>query len=300
MTERARHGAGPRLTPPSAERPGAGGELDRLVEILRALRSPEGCPWDREQTLRTLAPYVQEEAAEVVDAIERDDLPGLREEIGDLVFEGVFLAQLTSESGQFAIADSLRLACEKLIRRHPHVFRQPAPPGASESAVETPEQVVAQWADIKAREKASRSMPGGVLERVPASLPALSGAHELGRHAATVGFDWPTPGEVLDKVREEIEELRVELQPVGRDPQDASAQPLARVEEEIGDLLFALAQLARKAGLDAERALRGANRKFRTRFRALERLAREDGIEDLSTLTLDQLEAIWERVKRAE
>jgi MazG family protein len=280
--------------PPAARGPGAGDEFDRLVEILRLLRSPGGCPWDREQSLRSLAPFVQEEAAEVVDAIERDDLDGLREEIGDLVFEGVFLAQLTAESRHFSIADSIRLVCEKLIRRHPHVFTQPPPPGASGTAVETASHVVAQWADIKAREKAARGDRAGVLDGVPAALPALAAACDLGRKAARVRFDWPTAVEVIDKVQEEIAELRHELRPAGTAPDETA---LARIDEELGDLLFALAQLARKLGLDPEASLRAANRKFRARFGALERTARDEGIDDLSALTLDQLEARWQRVK---
>jgi MazG family protein len=300
MTERARDAGPPRLQPPPSSRPGAGGEFERLIEILRGLRSAEGCPWDREQTLRTLAPYVLEEAAEVVDAIERDDVGGLREEIGDLVFEGVFLAQLTAEAKQFTIEESIRLACEKLIRRHPHVFAQPAPPGASTSAIETPQQVVAQWADIKAQEKAAKDRsPAHLLDRVPAALPALAGANEIGRQVAKVGFDWPTSIEALEKVREEIEELRAELA-TDDDAHARAADVRARTEEEIGDLLFALAQVARKAEIDPERALRAANRKFRARFAALEDLAREDGVDDLSTLTLDQQEAIWQRVKGRE
>jgi MazG family protein len=286
---------GATIPPPAARSTGAGDQFDRLVEILRTLRSPDGCPWDREQTLRSLAPFVQEEAAEVVDAIERDDVEGLREEIGDLVFEGVFLAQLTAESGHFSIADSVRTVCEKLTRRHPHVFTQPPPPGASASAVETAQHVVAQWADIKAREKATRGDRGGVLDGVPASLPALAAAREIGRKAARVGFDWPTAGEVLDKVEEEIRELRAELAPSDGNPPDEAT--LARAHEELGDLLFALAQLSRKLGLDPEASLRAANRKFRARFAALERAVRDEGIGDLSALTLEQLEERWQRVK---
>jgi MazG family protein len=283
------------LPPPAARGSAPGDEFERLVDILRALRSPHGCPWDREQTLRSLAPFVQEEAAEVVDAIERDDLEELREEIGDLVFEGVFLAQLTAEAGHFSIADSVRAVCEKLIRRHPHVFSQPPPPGTSASAVETAQHVVAQWADIKAQEKAARGGTDEVLAGVPVSLPALATAREIGRKVARVGFDWPTAGEVLDKVQEEIVELRAELTAEGGEPPDAAA--LARADEEIGDLFFALAQLSRKLGLDPEASLRAANRKFRARFGVLERTARAEGIDDLSTLTLEQLEERWQRVK---
>ena len=246
MTEPTNPPRGATLAPPVAHGGPAGDEFERLVAILRALRSPEGCPWDREQTLRTLAPFVQEEAAEVVDAIERDDLEGLREEMGDLVFEGVFLAQLTAEGGHFSIADSVRTVCEKLVRRHPHVFVQAAPPGASDAAVETAQQVVSQWADIKAQEKAARRDTGGVLDGVPASLPALAAARDIGTRVAKVGFDWPTPSEVLDKVQEEVGELRAELNAQPGPPADATT--LARADEEIGDLLFALSNWRASSG----------------------------------------------------
>nr|MCU0256824.1 MazG family protein [Vicinamibacterales bacterium] len=277
------------LPPPVASGPTPGDEFNRLVEIMRALRSPAGCPWDHEQTFRTLAPYVQEEAAEVVDAIERDDPAGICEEVGDLVFEGVFLAQVGAEHGQFTAVDALRAVCEKLIRRHPHVFAQPAPAGASDEAVETPHQVKDQWARIKAREKEARTgRRPHLLDQVPRSLPALSGAFDIGRKVARVGFDWPSPGEVLDKIEEEIGELRAELVPstagarAAAPPSAASgagaaapaapgagesspAPAQARIAEELGDLLFSVAQLARALGLDPEAALREANRKFRRR-----------------------------------
>jgi MazG family protein len=301
MAEPADPANGSRIPPPAARGPGAGDEFDRLVAIMRALRSPDGCPWDRQQTLRTLAPYVQEEAAEVVDAIERDDTNGLRDEIGDLLFEGVFLAQLTSEAGHFTAADAVRAACEKLIRRHPHVFEQPVPPGASEGPVETPSQVVEQWYQIKAREKPARDTPAGLLDGIPAALPALVAANQIGRRVARVGFDWPGPRDVIDKIAEELDELRDELPPRDREGVAAGA-PIDRdrVAEELGDLLFSVAQLARALDLDPEAVLRAANRKFRARFGALEAGARADGIDDLSTLTLAQMERRWQAVKDAE
>lgn len=277
------------------------------------LRSPQGCPWDREQSLRTLAPYVQEEAAEVVDAIERDDVLGVCEEVGDLVFEGVFLAQVASESGHFSATDALRVVCEKLVRRHPHVFTQPAPAGASAEAIETPRQVVDQWDRIKAREKAARSgLAPRVLDAVPRSLPALATSLDIGHKVAAVGFDWPTPGEVLDKIEEEIAELRAELDPGAEGaheasmpssgdaaPADLRAPDRARVADELGDLLFSLAQLARKLDIDPEAALRDANRKFRRRFDALEDGVRAEGL-DLAAQGLNALEARWQVVKAAE
>lgn len=290
------------LPAPAAAGPSAGDEFDRLVAIMRALRSPAGCPWDREQTLRTLAPYVQEEAAEVVDAIERGDAHGLCEEVGDLVFEGVFLAQVSADEGGFEAVDALRHVCEKLIRRHPHVFAQPAPPGTSADSVETPGQVKDQWDRIKAGEKEARTgRAPHVLDTVPRSLPALAAASDIGRKVAKVGFDWPSAGEVLHKVEEEIAELRAELVP-GEGHQAAersSAAAHARTAEELGDLFFALAQLARKLDIDAEAALRDANRKFRRRFDALEDGVRAEGL-DIATLGLEALEARWSKVKAQE
>lgn len=296
------------LPPPVAAGPSAGDEFNRLVEIMRTLRSPDGCPWDRQQSLRTLAPYVLEEAAEVVDAIERDDAPGVCEEVGDLVFEGVFLAQVAAEAGQFTAADAVRVVCEKLVRRHPHVFAQPAPAGASDVAVETASQVVDQWDRIKAREKAAGdSRAPRLLDAVPRSLAALATSLDIGHKVASVGFDWPTPAEVLDKIEEEIEELRAELVPrpgsspdpqVPRSPEPPSIDP-ARVADELGDLLFSLAQLARKLDIDPEAALRAANRKFRRRFDALEDGVRADGL-DLASQGLPALEARWQVVKAAE
>lgn len=289
------------LPPPIATGPTAGDEFNRLVEIMRTLRSPQGCPWDREQSLRTLAPYVQEEAAEVVDAIERDDVAGVKEEIGDLVFEGVFLAQVTAEAGQFSAVDSLRNVCEKLIRRHPHVFAQPAPDGASAHEVDTPERVIAQWDQIKARERhAAPSGPKRLLDGVPRSLPALAAAHDIGRKVAAVGFDWPTAGEVLDKIEEEIRELRAELDPPPSANETArDHRERERIAEELGDLLFSIAQLARSLGLDPEAALREANRKFRRRFDAVEDRVRAEG-RVLSESGLQTLESHWQAVKSAE
>lgn len=282
---------------------------------MRLLRAPEGCPWDRAQTLRTLAPYVLEEAAEVVDAIERDDPQAVCEEVGDLVFEGVFLSQVAAEDGAFTVADALRGICAKLIRRHPHVFAQPAPPGASEAAVETPAEVVDQWDRIKAREKQARQdRPPRLLDGVPRSLPALAAAGDIGRRVAKVGFDWPSPAQVIDKIEEELEELRAELAPAqssasavpatpdaGQDPPAAPADAgaTARVAEELGDLLFSAAQLARALGIDPEAALRAANRKFRRRFDALEARVRDDGL-DFDQLDLAALEAHWQAVKAEE
>jgi MazG family protein len=282
--------SGTRVPAPTAHEPTASAEFARLLEIMRLLRGPGGCPWDREQDWRTLAPYVLEEAHEVVDAIERNDAEGLREEIGDLVFEGVFLSQVAHDTGTFTMADALRTVSEKLIRRHPHVFLQTDTiAGTDGDGVSTPGAVIQQWEEIKARERAAAGKsPESVLDGLPRSLPALTHAHALGKRAARVGFDWPGPGAVLDKVEEEIGELRAEVE---RSNADAIA-------EEFGDLLFALAQFARKTGIDPEAAVRAANRKFSARFRALEQTVAREG-HDITSLSLEALESIWQRVKDA-
>jgi MazG family protein len=275
-----------RLTPPVADPPGTpGGEFARLVAIMRALRSPDGCPWDREQTLSSLTPFVLEEAHEVVDAIERGDLDDLRGEIGDFIFEGVFLAQLCADLGRFDVSDSLRAVTDKLIRRHPHVFSPADPTGAD---IRTPTEVVGQWEAIKARERAAASAShAGTLDGVPRSLPALLAAHEIGTRAAAVGFDWETAPDVLAKIEEEVAELRQAI--TGETPE--------RAAEEMGDLLFALVNLSRKLGIEPEAALRAANRKFAARFRALEERVEARGAR-MQDLPLEELERVWQAVKR--
>lgn len=277
-----------RLVPPPAPASGASGEeFARLVEIMRLLRSPEGCPWDREQSLESLRPFVLEEAHEVVDAIDRGDVDGLRGEIGDLLFEGVFLAQLCVEGGAFSVADALRSVSEKLVRRHPHVFVQPEGLPAGPASIETAGQVLEQWEAIKARERAATGTShAGALDGIPRSMPALLAAHEIGTRAAAVGFDWTTAADVVGKIEEEVAEVRQALSEGDRD----------RVAEEIGDLFFSLANLARKLGAEPEASLRAANRKFGTRFRRMEQLADLEG-RPLHERPLDDLERLWQRVK---
>jgi MazG family protein len=281
----------PRVPAPPAEPvPTPGGAFARLVEIMRLLRSPEGCPWDRAQTPATLAPFVLEEAHEVVDAIERGDLGALAGEVGDLIFEGVFLAQLGADAGAFTAADALHHVNEKLIRRHPHVFAGAATsPDAPAPMVSTPAGVVEQWEEIKARERAgAQASWAGALDGIPRTLPALLTAHEIATRVSAVGFDWARAEDVVAKIEEEVAELRRAL---------ADETP-ARAAEELGDLLFAIASLARKLGLEPEAALRAANRKFAARFRALEEEVERRG-QRVEALPLDDLEAIWQGVKRA-
>jgi MazG family protein len=278
-----------RIPAPLAAGPSAGAEFVRLLEIMRCLRSPDGCPWDREQDWKSLVPYVLEEAYEVVDAIEQDEVDALPGEIGDLVFETVFLAQVAEDGGHFTMADALRAVCEKLIRRHPHVFVQPDDAARTDGrGVNTSVAVKEQWEEIKARE---RRLAGkertSVLDGIPSALPALSRAHHLGARAAKAGFDWPDAVAVLDKVEEEIAELRAEL----------SGGRTEGAAEEIGDLLFAVAQLARKAGIDPEAAARAADDKFTRRFQAMEREVAAAG-RVVTDVTIDELEAIWQRLKR--
>ncbi len=262
----------------------AGARFEQLVGIMRTLRSPGGCAWDRQQTVRTLRPFVLEETYELLDALDRGDDDALAAELGDFLFEAVFLAQICEEEGRFTIADSIKAVSDKLIRRHPHVF---ATDGA---AALNPGQVKEQWEDIKAKER--KDAPAGnttVLSGVPRSMPSLLRAYELSTRAATVGFDWVKAEDVLDKIDEEARELR---QAVAQ--QGASS---AEAEEELGDLLFAVANLARKMGIEPEAALRIANDKFQRRFDDVERQVTDAG-QRLRDLSLEQLEAHWQQAKR--
>jgi MazG family protein len=257
----------------------AGREFQRLVEVMSRLRGPGGCPWDREQTLETLRPFVLEETYEVLDSIDRGDHDDLRGEIGDLLFEGVFLAQIEADAGRFTVADSLREISTKLVRRHPHVF-------GTRKDVDTPRKVLEQWEQIKSREQAEAGRERSVLRGMPKALPALLGAHEIGTRVAAVGFDWAKSDDVVDKIEEEVGELKKALHTEGR----------TRIEEEMGDLLFAIANLARKLGIEPESALRKANQKFTERFQKLEQAFAAEG-RSVHDASLDEMEAVWRRVK---
>jgi nucleoside triphosphate diphosphatase len=261
------------------DRRAAGREFQKLVDIMRRLRGPDGCPWDREQTIQSLRPFVLEETYEVLDAIDRSDHEALGGEIGDFLFEGVFLAQIESDEGRFDVAQSLRAITAKLIRRHPHIF-------GTRSGIRTAGQVVEQWEQIKAREQKEAGDAPSILGGLPNALPSLLRAHEIGTRVAAVGFDWPRADDVLDKIEEEVGELRAAVQHEGR----------KRAEEEMGDLLFAIANLARKLGIEPESALRQANQKFSARFAALERQMAASG-RSLQDSTLEELEAQWQRLK---
>ena len=277
------------------------GDLPAMAELLALmvrLRDPlKGCPWDRAQTIASLAPYTLEEAYEVVDAIQSGEAPAkLRDELGDLLFQVVFYAQLAQEHGWFDFEAIARAIHDKLVRRHPHVF-------AAAAGIGTPGEVLVAWEELKARERAAAAAehgPGGnagVLADVPRALPALNRAQKLGKRAARVGFDWTDMRDVRAKISEELAELD-EAALEARDHPDSGVPP-AHLVEEMGDLLFAIANWGRHVGADAEGALRAANAKFERRFASMEALASERALV-LTALTLEQWEALWQEAKQAE
>lgn len=268
----------------------AADRFDHLVRIMRALRAPGGCPWDREQTLQSLRPFVLEETYELLDALDRGDLEGLREELGDFLYEAVFLAQIAEESGHFSIADAVDGIAQKLVRRHPHVFTPDGTPLSEQPAMSSGD-VVRKWEDLKAAERQAAGKPARtLLSGIPRSMPALLRAYEMTARAATVGFDWTSPDDVVAKIHEELAEIA--------EARHASAPSHDALEDEVGDLLFAVANYARKLGVEPEAALRRASDKFHGRFNAMETRAAADG-RPLRHLTLDQQNALWEAVKRA-
>jgi ATP diphosphatase len=269
--------------------------LERLLAIMARLRGPGGCPWDRVQTFASIAPFTLEEAYEVADAIERDDMAHLKDELGDLLFQVVFHSQLGREAGHFDFDAVAAAIGDKLVRRHPQVFAPPAvgAAGAVHRAGDLGvDQQSAAWEDIKARERAAAAGASGTLDGVPLALPALMRAVKLSKRAARVGFDFERAAESADKVAEELAEVREAAATAG-------STPSAAVFEEVGDLLFAAANLARKLDVDAEAALRAANIKFERRFHGMERLAAERGLA-FEALDLVAQESLWQEVKRAE
>src|SRR5438067_627302 len=254
--------------------------INRLLAIMARLRDPEhGCPWDREQDFATIAPYTIEEAYEVADAIERGDLAALKDELGDLLLQVVFHARMAEEAGHFAFDDVAEGIADKMLRRHPHVF--------GDAQIKSVAAQNEAWEAHKAAEREAAGTAESVLDGVALALPALLRAGKISRRAARIGFDWPDARAVIPKLAEEIAELEAEL--------DQGADP-AVVEEEMGDLLFAAANLARKLDIEPETALRRATTKFERRFRQVEALAAERGIG----ADLDALEALWQEVKAQE
>jgi MazG family protein len=267
----------------------AGTGFEQLVAVMRTLRSPHGCPWDRDQTLRSLRPFVLEETYELLDALDRGDHAALREELGDFLYEAVFLAQIAEEEGHFSIADAIQSITDKLIRRHPHVFTPDGRPLADAREEMTSTAVVEKWEDLKAGERQAAGTPEkSILSGVPLTLPALLRAYELSARAVAVGFDWPTPEGVIEKIEEEVAELREAVASHGVNS--------ARAEEEMGDLLFTIVNLSRKLGVEPEAALRTANQKFQKRFEGIETAARAQG-RRLKELSLAEMEGLWQQQK---
>ncbi len=274
------------MTPDAAADP-----LARLLAVMERLRDPDdGCPWDIEQTYASIVPHTIEEAYEVAEAVERGDMASFRDELGDLLLQVVFHSQIAREAGAFdfhMVADSIT---EKMIRRHPHIF--------GDETVDNAEAQTVAWEEQKARERAAKAAAEGTrdavhsaLEGVSTALPSMTRALKLQNRAARVGFDWTDPRDVLAKIEEELEEVREEFLP---ETPDAD-----RLRDEVGDLLFSVVNLARKAGIDPETALRGTNRKFETRFRGIERFLYDEG-RSVTDASLEEMEALWVRAKKEE
>jgi XTP/dITP diphosphohydrolase/ATP diphosphatase len=263
-------------------RPEAAAALGRAAAIMARLRAPGGCPWDREQTFDSIKRYTLEETYEVFDAIERSDWAGLKDELGDLLLQVLFYAEMAEEAGYFTLKDVAENLSAKLIRRHPHVF--------GEVNAEDSDAVLRNWEQIKQQEKQARggAEPASMLADVPRTMPAVMEAQKIGSKAAKVGFDWPDASGLFAKVDEEIAELMIEVEANHRE----------NVEEEFGDLMFTIVNLARHLKVDPEGALRAANAKFRERFAAMEQAA--GGRERMEAMSAEQLEALWERAKDTE
>ncbi len=268
-------------------------DISRLIEIMAALRNPEtGCPWDVEQDFESIKPYTLEEAYEVADAIERKDMDDLCDELGDLLLQVVFHARMAEEAGEFSFGDVVEAITRKMIRRHPHVFAR--------SDADTPDAVKKQWDEIKQAEKRERTerrarrgmtedFKAGFLGSVQRSFPALTEALKLQERAAKVGFDWSAPEPILDKIEEEVDELRVALRDGDK----------SKVSDELGDLIFAVVNIGRHVKADPEQALRGTNTKFRRRFNHIETVLDAEG-ESLEAASLERMEEIWQAAKAIE
>lgn len=268
-------------------------DISRLIEIMAALRNPQtGCPWDIEQNFESIKPYTLEEAYEVADAIERKDMDDLCDELGDLLLQVVFHSRMAEEAGEFSFGDVVEAITRKMIRRHPHVFAR--------SDADTPDAVKKQWDEIKQAEKRERTerralrgitedFKAGFLGSVQRSFPALTEALKLQERAAKVGFDWSAPEPILDKIEEEVDELRVALREGDK----------SKISDELGDLIFAVVNIGRHVKADPEQALRGTNTKFRRRFNHIETTLEEEG-ESLEAASLERMEEIWQAAKAIE
>lgn len=266
--------------------------FDRLVELMAKLRAPDGCPWDRKQTHESLKPYLIEEAYEVLETIDQQDPRKLREELGDLILQVLFHAQIGAETGAFTIAEVLEQLADKLVRRHPHVFAKQEQPQGEDSL--SPDQVYSNWEQIKRDERARAGQTESALHGVPKTLPALLRAFQVQARASRVGFDWPHTREgterVMEKIEEEVRELREAVA-------DNTAGKADRIESEFGDLFFALVNLARFVKVNPEEALRGSTNRFVARFQLMEAAAARAG-RSLDNMTLDELDLLWNDAKR--
>ena len=270
-------------------------DIDELLSIMARLRDPSGgCPWDVQQTFETIAPYTIEEAYEVADAIDRRDYADLRDELGDLLLQVVFHARMAEEEGRFRFADVVDAICDKMIRRHPHVF--PDESGRLKKVEDAATQTAA-WEEQKRREREAKDVADtSALAGVARGLPEWQRALKLQKRASRVGFDWSEPGPVIDKLQEELDEVRHELAVSGNGDTATQAANRARLADEIGDVLFVCVNLARLTDIDYSQALRGANAKFERRFRRMEALAAAEGGQ-LAGKTLSEQDAYWERAK---
>jgi MazG family protein len=264
-----------------------GEKFERLVEIMATLRGPNGCPWDKQQDFNSLKPMLVEEVYEVLEAIENEDFDGLAEELGDLLLHVIFHAHLGKEAGQFDINTVIEKISAKLVRRHPHVF--------GDETASTPEEVIKNWEAIKAQEKAEKlknrtPQQRSLLEGIPSKLPAIHEAHQISSRAARVGFDWPDIEGIFDKLQEEVRELKEVISSGGDDGHRE------RLEDEIGDMLFVIVNIARYLKIDSESALKRANRKFKTRFRYMEGELATQG-KTLEETSLEEMEVLWQRAK---
>ena len=260
----------------------AGERFQRLVDIMARLRAPDGCPWDREQTFDTIKPYLLEETYEVIESIDARDWPALADELGDLMLQSVFFAQMASEQNLFRIHDSLDAINNKLIRRHPHVF--------GDGRAKTADEVRRRWDEIKSEEKSGNG-PRDLLEGISRSQPALAEAQQISSRVAGVGFDWQDTEQVIHKLHEELDELaQARSENQGCSPE---------IENEIGDILFVIVNIARHLKVDPEQALRKANAKFRSRFSYVERALKESG-RPLPGATLEEMENLWQQAKQQE
>lgn len=271
------------MTKPAIASLPASPAIDRLLEIMARLRDPKtGCPWDVEQTFASIAPYTIEEAYEVADAIERGDMDHLKEELGDLLLQVVFHAQMAKEENLFTFDDVANSISDKMVERHPHVF--------GEADIKTADAQLTAWEDMKQARREKENPDASALDGVTLGLPALMRAEKLQKRAAKTGFDWPSISPVWDKLHEELDELK-----------DAASRPNnhAHIEEEFGDLMFVMTNLARHLKLDPETALKNANTKFERRFRQMEQFAKANG-KAFNSLSLDEQETLWQRAKQSE